>query len=155
LESVVSDGGRQIDRSDEHPENADSPSIETLEPASNVKCERSVQFLKQPHEIVSIDAGIQIHLSDEQSENARSRRFEILQSGSNVTDISEPYPAKHPAPMVSASGKTVTWLSFPKYRTRQLCSKSIRNSPEISKKSWSLSTEMRRILEFANDKPVT
>jgi hypothetical protein len=59
-EIIKTDEGMRIDSSDEHPENADSPSIESLEPASNVTTDRLSQPRKQHLEIVSIDEGMQI-----------------------------------------------------------------------------------------------
>jgi hypothetical protein len=65
LETVSTDAGRQMDRSDEHSENADAPRIEILEPDSNVKLRRFEQRRKHPLESVSIDEGRQIDSSDE------------------------------------------------------------------------------------------
>jgi hypothetical protein len=61
LEIVSIDAGRQIDRSDEHHSNADSPSLTIAEPASNAKCEMLLQDRKHELEIVSIDEGMQIY----------------------------------------------------------------------------------------------
>jgi hypothetical protein len=54
------DEGKQIDRSEEQPPNADSPRIETAEPGSKITFERPVQPPQQSAGIVSIDEGIQI-----------------------------------------------------------------------------------------------
>jgi hypothetical protein len=59
------DEGMQIDRSDEQPANADSPSVESLEPDPNVNTERRTQGEKHDRDIVSIDEGRQIDRSDE------------------------------------------------------------------------------------------
>jgi hypothetical protein len=50
----------QTDCSDEHPQNADSPSFESLEGDSNVKLASFVQCWKHSLAIVFVDEGIQI-----------------------------------------------------------------------------------------------
>jgi hypothetical protein len=79
------DEGMQIDRSERHDENADSPRLETLHPDSNIKFERREQHAKHSLEIVAIDEGIQIDRSPTQDEKAYSPRIEILHADSNVT----------------------------------------------------------------------
>jgi hypothetical protein len=76
----------QIDLSAEHCSNADLPSVETLQPDSNVKLESLVQAPKHHSEIVSTDAGIQIARRAEHPQNADSPRNETLQPGSNVKE---------------------------------------------------------------------
>jgi hypothetical protein len=60
LEIVSIDDGRQIDPSDEHPRNADSPRLETREPGSNVKVESVLQPSKQDFGIASVHEGLQL-----------------------------------------------------------------------------------------------
>jgi hypothetical protein len=54
------EAGRQIDRSDEQDENAESPRCERIEPASNATNERRPQALKQELEMARIDEGMQM-----------------------------------------------------------------------------------------------
>jgi hypothetical protein len=56
----VTNEGRQIDRSDEQYENADSPRIESRQSGANVKVESAVQLLKHNVEMTSINDGMQI-----------------------------------------------------------------------------------------------
>jgi hypothetical protein len=51
--------GKQIDSSDQQPETAPSPKIESFEPDSNASVERPAHSLKQLPETVSTDEGIQ------------------------------------------------------------------------------------------------
>jgi hypothetical protein len=60
LESLSTDEGIQIDWSDEHCENADSPRSESLQPHSNAAEERALHSLKHDLEIVSTDEGNEI-----------------------------------------------------------------------------------------------
>jgi hypothetical protein len=68
-----------------HPENADSPRIETLLSVSNVTFERCQHELKHRSEIISIDEGIQTDRSEVHS-NADVLRIEIRQDDANLTD---------------------------------------------------------------------
>jgi hypothetical protein len=54
------DAGTEIDSSDEHHPNANSPRIESRLPGSNAKLERALHHLKQDPERVSTDEGRQI-----------------------------------------------------------------------------------------------
>jgi hypothetical protein len=76
--------GRQIDVSRTQFANADSPRSERLEPDSNVTCERLIQFLKQPPEMLSVDEGIQTERRDMHCAKARSHRRETWQRDLNV-----------------------------------------------------------------------
>jgi hypothetical protein len=58
--------GRQIERSDEHFSNADSPILNILARPANANSERLVQDVKQPSEMTLSDEGMQIERSDEQ-----------------------------------------------------------------------------------------
>jgi hypothetical protein len=98
---VSSDEGRQIDRSDEQYQNADSPRTKSLDPVSNVKSERRPQLLKHDLEIVSIDEGIQIDRSERQLENADCGRTERFEPGSNETVTSWRQCRKQSVPIVS------------------------------------------------------
>jgi hypothetical protein len=60
----------QIDESDEHDENAESPIRETLQPDSNVTLESLSQSAKHHCQSCSTDDGMQIDESDEHDENA-------------------------------------------------------------------------------------
>jgi hypothetical protein len=64
------DGGMQIDESDEHPENAELPRRESLEPDSNVTVESNLSPRKQFWQRVSTKEGMKTDESDEHSENA-------------------------------------------------------------------------------------
>jgi hypothetical protein len=79
------DEGIQIDRSDEHSENAEFPRFDTRQPASKTTFERPVHAKKHDSEIVSIDDGIRIDRSERQLENAHFPRFDTLQPGVNIT----------------------------------------------------------------------
>jgi hypothetical protein len=92
LEMVSIDEGIQIERSDWHPPNADSPKIETLEPDSNAKFESEPHPSKQDLEIVCMDEGIQIEESREHAAKANSPRLEILLPGSKVNVHKNPQP---------------------------------------------------------------
>jgi hypothetical protein len=56
---VSTDAGMQIDRRDEHLSNAYSPSIETLNPVSNLTFERPSQWEKQDFKMALTDEGTQ------------------------------------------------------------------------------------------------
>jgi hypothetical protein len=60
------DEGMQIDCSDEHFSNAESPRHETRQRGSNATVKRILQWLKQCEAIVSTEEGMQIDRSDEQ-----------------------------------------------------------------------------------------
>jgi hypothetical protein len=72
------------DRRDEQFTHAYSPRVESVEPDSKLKSEKSGEMPKQCFEIVSPDDGIQIDWSDEQFSNAPSPKFETLEPDSNV-----------------------------------------------------------------------
>jgi hypothetical protein len=84
LEIVATDDGIEIDSSDKHFSNADSPRMAILQPDSNVSCERLLQWLKQDLEIVSTDEGTQMDCREEQSLKADSPRVESREPNSNV-----------------------------------------------------------------------
>jgi hypothetical protein len=81
---VSIDAGIRIDRSDEHPPNADSATFEISAPPSNVKSERSLQPSKANLQIVRPAAGMQIDSSNEQSENAQEPITETFEPISKV-----------------------------------------------------------------------
>jgi hypothetical protein len=56
--------GIHIDFSNEQPEKADSPRIETLQPGSNVTAERFLHAEKQSSEMIVTDEGTQIDVSE-------------------------------------------------------------------------------------------
>jgi hypothetical protein len=56
----------QIDVSDSHEKNTDSPRVDSRERLSNITEERFLHMPKQDLEMVSIDAGMEIDGSDEQ-----------------------------------------------------------------------------------------
>jgi hypothetical protein len=85
---VSIDAGRQTDRSDEHTANANSPTVNSREPDSNLNVERPSHRLKQRVQIISTDEGIQIVRSDEQAANAELPSDETCQTDSNVTSES-------------------------------------------------------------------
>jgi hypothetical protein len=60
---VVTDGGIQIDESDEQFSNAESPIHESLEPDSNMIVERNWHPMTAPSQIVSTAEGIQTNPS--------------------------------------------------------------------------------------------
>jgi hypothetical protein len=64
------DAGIQIDRSEEHCENALAQTLLSLDPDSNVKFESAVQDEKQDLQRISTDTGMQIDSRDEQPEKA-------------------------------------------------------------------------------------
>jgi hypothetical protein len=74
----------QIDCSEEQPENACTPRVETWQSLANAKLERFAQPAKQPAKINSIDEGMHIDSSDEQYENACTPSVETLQSLANL-----------------------------------------------------------------------
>jgi hypothetical protein len=76
----------QIDRSDEHERNADSPRVAILDSGANLNCERAPHPSKHSCEIVSMEAGMQTDFIDEHIRNAAFSRIEILQPDSNVND---------------------------------------------------------------------
>jgi hypothetical protein len=82
---VSIDAGIQINWSDEHLSNGDSPRLESLLPNSIANSDNWVHDLKQNREMVSIDEEIQIDWRDEHLSNADSRRCESREPGSNVT----------------------------------------------------------------------
>jgi hypothetical protein len=65
---IVTDDGIQIDSSDEHQEKADSPRLDRIEPASNLKLERFLQKEKEESETAVTDEGMQIEFKHEQEE---------------------------------------------------------------------------------------
>jgi hypothetical protein len=79
----------QIDRSDEHLSKTGLPRIESIEPDSNVKCERPSHDLKQKSSIVPTDAGTQIDRSAEQVSNIHFPKSEILEPASNLNEKAE------------------------------------------------------------------
>jgi hypothetical protein len=76
-EIVSIDEGKQIDRSDEHQQKANSPIAATREPGSNLKSERALHERKQLAGITSTDEGMQTDCSVEQDANAPSPRTEM------------------------------------------------------------------------------
>jgi hypothetical protein len=58
LEIVSIDEGIEIDSRESQYENADLPSLEVVQPASNAKYRSARQYLKHDFEMVSIDEGI-------------------------------------------------------------------------------------------------
>jgi hypothetical protein len=110
-ETVRIDEGMQIALSDEHEENVDLPSVEILQPLSNVTLARFSHPLKQNLEIVSIDEGMKIERSDRQCSNVDSPTIE------------------NPRP-------SLTSASVPKYRTSEISAESTRKSPHILKKRF-------------------
>jgi hypothetical protein len=123
----------QIVRSDEQPKNAESPRVEIRQGDSNLKSDRLRQYPKQEPESIAVDEGMQIDRSDEHASNADSAKVEILHPDPNVTDKRELHRLKHPAEMTSVSVEMVTSSASPKYRTRQISSKSTKKSPETLK----------------------
>jgi hypothetical protein len=61
---ISTDGGMQIDLSDEQPAKADSPRVESLLPLSNVTLESFSHPAKQNFEMISTEEGMQIACSD-------------------------------------------------------------------------------------------
>jgi hypothetical protein len=59
-ENVMNDEVIRTDGSEQHPANADSPSLETLQPDSNLKSDRLSQFAKHEMGIASRNEGIQM-----------------------------------------------------------------------------------------------
>jgi hypothetical protein len=105
--------------------------------------------------MVSTDEGMQIDSSDKQCANAESPRLEMALSVSNVTDERESQDRKQPAEIAWISLPITRSVSFPKYQTRQVASKSIRKSFEIRKYGLAVSTATLEIPEPVSDKPVT
>jgi hypothetical protein len=62
-----SEAGMQIDRSDQHCSNANSPRAVILQPGSKTTLERLLQWPKQALEIVRIDGGREIISRDTHS----------------------------------------------------------------------------------------
>jgi hypothetical protein len=79
-----SEGGIQIDESDEQLQNAERSIRESLESDSNVIIERELHPLKQDSPIVSTEEGIQIDESDEQLQNAERSRHNSLEPDSKM-----------------------------------------------------------------------
>jgi hypothetical protein len=96
--------GMQIDTSDEHHKNVNSPRTEILQPDSNVKDDRFPQLVKQLPETVSTDEGMQID-SNEQPRNADSPRIEIAEPSSNLRSESCPQPQKQDLEIVSTDNE--------------------------------------------------
>jgi hypothetical protein len=82
---ISTDEGMQMCRSDEQPQNAQSPRLRIVRPASTGKYRRFVQEWKQDVETILIEEGTQIDRSDEQWEKAHSPRLDSLEPGSNDT----------------------------------------------------------------------
>jgi hypothetical protein len=72
-----------------------------VEPGSNVKFARALQFLKQNLAIVLTDEGIQIDCSAAHSPNATAPRVEILEQDSNFTSNSLPQLLKQESQIAS------------------------------------------------------
>jgi hypothetical protein len=70
LESISTDDGRQILKSDEQPGNTCDSIRESVEPVSNIANRSAVHELKHPESKVSTDDGMQIDENDGQSENS-------------------------------------------------------------------------------------
>jgi hypothetical protein len=91
--AIVSiDFGIRIDRSDEHPPNADSATLEIWAPPSNVKSERSLQPSKANLQIVRTAAGIQIDSSNEQPPKGQDPITETFETISNAKVESLEHP---------------------------------------------------------------
>jgi hypothetical protein len=84
LEIARIDEGKQIERSDEQAAKVELPRAESLDPGSNVKSERVLQYLKRPLPTSLTDEGMQIERSDEQPSKADSPSFDSLEPDSNV-----------------------------------------------------------------------
>jgi hypothetical protein len=85
MPSLSTEEGMQIDESDEHKENADSPIDESLEPDLNVTVERDLHSKKHIVPSFSTEEGMQIDESDGQDENADFSIDKSLEPDSNVT----------------------------------------------------------------------
>jgi hypothetical protein len=108
------EGGIQIDESDEQSENAQRSIHESLELDSNVIVERDLHSLKQYSQIFSTEEGIQIDESDEQLENARHSIHNRLEPLSNITVEILCCSAKQPALNFRILFPIVTSDIFPK-----------------------------------------
>jgi hypothetical protein len=74
LAILTTDGGIQLDSSDEHFLNPNVSTMGIVQPGSNVKVKRLVHCSKQYSEMVSTDAGRRKDSSDEQAEKTDSPR---------------------------------------------------------------------------------
>jgi hypothetical protein len=149
------DDGRQIDSSAELALKTNSPSLESLQPASNLTLESDWQLAKHDLTIVSIDDGIQIDSTDEQYQNADWPRLEISQSDSNRTDTRELQNANEPFSMVLMSLLIVTSRSLPKHRGMEFSPRRTRHDPMTRRNRLSGSTTPRTSSGPTSEKPRT
>jgi hypothetical protein len=68
----------QIDRSDRHPQKADSPTLKRRLSLSKAKIARVVQSLKHEAEIVSIEEGMQREESENSSDAKKTLRLRTV-----------------------------------------------------------------------------
>jgi hypothetical protein len=80
---------------------AESATVQSLQPCSNVTSRSCPDMAKQTLEMTSIDAGKQIDQSHPHPSNAESWRVETRDPASNVTSESRRQPWKHAVAIVS------------------------------------------------------
>jgi hypothetical protein len=81
---MVINAGMEIDFKDEHFENAESPSVDNLEPESNMISQSEEQSQKHESPTVVQFAGIEIDFNDIHFENEDSPRTVNLETLSNL-----------------------------------------------------------------------
>jgi hypothetical protein len=108
--------GMQIDFSDEHFENACGPISLSLEPDSNVACERAGHSLKHISPRISTPAGMQIDVNAEHWKKMPFSIRVIFEPSSNETVDITGHPVKHKLARVSYSRETITCSARPKCR---------------------------------------